>query len=392
MNKKVLLIDDDAHLLGALERNLRVGYQVTTATSGALGLQKMAADGPFAVVVADMQMPEMDGIQLLREIQKRHPETVRMMLTGNADQDTAIEAVNQGHIFQFLTKPCRHQTLTTALQAGLRQYALITAERDLLEKTLNGSIKILMDILALADPVAFGRGKILQQYVRAYLNHQTMPDCWEFEMAAMLSPLGRITIPGSLLEKARQGRELTAEEQAALEAMPKNTSDLVANIPRLEGVARILCYQAKHFDGSGPPRYPVAGEDIPTGARILKVLNDLLDLEDLKLTKAEALSQMQQRPGWYDPRVLDLVFSCFAVALPADSVKTQGQATTVRELQPGQLVLADIVTECGKTLVLARSRITPVLLHRLANFSRCYTVREPVYVEPQAAPTDPAKV
>ena len=74
MNKKVLLIDDDAHLLGALERNLRVGYQVTTATSGALGLQKMAADGPFAVVVADMQMPEMDGIQLLREIQRLKSE------------------------------------------------------------------------------------------------------------------------------------------------------------------------------------------------------------------------------------------------------------------------------------------------------------------------------
>jgi len=76
---------------------------------------------------------------------------------------------------------------------------------------------------------------------------------------------------------------------------------LLANIPRLEAVARIVLYQHKHYDGSGLPADAIRGEDIPIGARILKVLMDLLELEAQKMPKAAALALMQQRQGWYDP-------------------------------------------------------------------------------------------
>jgi len=143
MNEKILFVDDDTNLLAAMERNLRLKFHLETAASGEAGLAKMAAEGPFAVIVADMQMPGMNGVQLLSEAQKRHPDTVRLMLTGNADQLTAAEAVNIGHVFQFLTKPCPAETVGLALQAGLKQYQLITAERELLEKTLNGCVKVI---------------------------------------------------------------------------------------------------------------------------------------------------------------------------------------------------------------------------------------------------------
>ena len=202
MIEKILFIDDDTNLLAAVERNLRLKFNLVTAPGGEAGLAKMAADGPFAVVVADMQMPGMNGVQLLTEVRKRRPETVRLMLTGNADQHTAVEAVNQGHVFQFLTKPCPTEMLALALQAGLKQYRLITAERELLEKTLNGSIKVLADVLSLIDPLSFGRGEALCGYMRAYVSSLNFENSWEFEMAAMLSQTGMVTIPPSLKNPA----------------------------------------------------------------------------------------------------------------------------------------------------------------------------------------------
>lgn len=383
MSEKILFIDDDTNLLAAVERNLRQKFNLVTAAGGEAGLAKMAGEGPFAVVVADMQMPGMNGVQLLTEVQKRYPETVRLMLTGNADQHTAVEAVNRGHVFQFLTKPCPTEMLTLALQAGLRQYRLITAERELLEKTLNGSIKVLADVLSLIDPLAFGRGEALCGYMRAYVNSLNFENSWEFEMAAMLSQIGTVTIPPALLEKSRAGQELTQVEQDVLARVPKTGADLLANIPRLESVARIVLYQQKHYDGSSFPANVVHGEDIPIGARILKVLIDLLELEAQKLSKDAALKLMQQRMGWYDPRVLDATFACFDIYLPDISAKSLGQPIAVKDLRVGQVVLADIQTESGKTLVMARSHITPVLLVRLANFAKFSPIQEPIYIEPQ---------
>jgi response regulator RpfG family c-di-GMP phosphodiesterase len=386
MSEKILFIDNDPNLLAAMERNLRLRFHLVTAPGGEAALAKLAGEGPFAVVVADMQMPGMNGVQLLAEVQKQYPETVRLMLTGNADQQTAIEAVNRGHVFQFLTKPCPMEMLTLALQAGLKQYRLVTAERELLEKTLNGSVKVLADVLSLVDPLSFGRGEMLCSYMRAYVNSLTLANLWEFEMAAMLSQIGTVTLPPALLEKSRTGQTLTKVEQDMIARVPKAGADLIANIPRLESVARIVLYQQKHYDGSGFPANVVRGEDIPIGARILKVLMDLLELEAQKLPKDAALKLMQQRMGWYDPRVLDATFACFDIYLPESSVKSQGQPVALKDLQAGQIVLADIQTQSGKILVMARSRLTPVLLARLANFAKISPLQEPIYIESQ----DPA--
>jgi len=383
MSEKILFVDDDINLLAAVERNLRLRFKLVTAAGAEAALAKMAAEGPFAVLVADMQMPGMNGVQLLTEVQKRFPETVRLMLTGNADQHTAVEAVNKGHVFQFLTKPCPMDMLTLALQAGLKQYRLITAERELLEKTLNGSVKMLADVLSLVDPLSFGRGEMLCSYMRAYVSSLTLANSWEFEIAAMLSQIGSVTVPPAVLEKSRAGQELTKVEQDILARVPKAGADLLANIPRLETVARIVLYQQKHYDGSGFPANVVHGEDIPIGARILKVLIDLLELEAQKIPRDEALQLMQQRMGWYDPRVLDATFACFDIYLPDISAKSQGQPVAVKDLQVGQVVLTDICTVSGKTVIMARSRITQVLLARLNNFAKFSPIEEPVYIEPQ---------
>ena len=157
MTEKVLCVDDEPRVLRAYERTLDEQFDIEIAVGGEEALEAISQQGPYAVVVADMRMPGMNGVELLAEVRQRAPDTVRMMLTGNADQQTALEAVNQGHIFRFMTKPCPPDHLRQAFEAAAEQHRLVNAERVLLEQTLRGSINTLTDILAMINPAAFGR-------------------------------------------------------------------------------------------------------------------------------------------------------------------------------------------------------------------------------------------
>src|ERR1051325_4018762 len=101
MNRKILCVDDEPNVLEAYPRNLRRKFAIDIACGGAAALERMAKEGPYAVVVADMQMPGMNGVEFLCQAQQRAPDTVRLMLTGHGDQKTAVEAMNRGHVFQL---------------------------------------------------------------------------------------------------------------------------------------------------------------------------------------------------------------------------------------------------------------------------------------------------
>lgn len=138
MEEKILFVDDEPFVLEGFQRLLRKTFQIETSVSGAEALRKLKGNGPYAVVVCDMRMPEMDGAQLLSKIRIDFPKTVRIMLTGNSDQETAVRAVNEGQIFRFLTKPCDEGTLTGTLNAALIQYRLASFKEELLEKAREG--------------------------------------------------------------------------------------------------------------------------------------------------------------------------------------------------------------------------------------------------------------
>jgi len=157
-NETILFVDDEVNVLQSMKRQLRKRFTVLTSESGADALALLKKQGPVAVIVSDMRMPEMDGIQLLSQVKALYPDTVRIMLTGNADQQTAIEAVNTGQIFRFLTKPCAMSVLVSSLALALRQYRLIIAEQQLLNETLKGSIKVLSELLSIANSEAFSSG------------------------------------------------------------------------------------------------------------------------------------------------------------------------------------------------------------------------------------------
>jgi len=114
-NAKILFVDDDPNILAAMQRNLRKRFTLDTVTGPDEALHTLKTKGPYAVIVADMSMPIMNGAELLEEVRLSSPDTVRIMLTGNADQRTATEAVNRGNVFRFLSKPCAPETIIAVL-------------------------------------------------------------------------------------------------------------------------------------------------------------------------------------------------------------------------------------------------------------------------------------
>lgn len=381
MNARILCVDDDRSVLEGYQRTLRKQFTIEIALGGEAGLQAIQTRGPFAVVVADMQMPGMNGIEFLGRVKEIAPGSVRFMLTGNADQATAVKAVNEGHVFQFLTKPCPADMFARALENGVAQYHLLSAERELLENTLRGSVNLLSDVLSIWDPSSFGQGQRLRELMRHISESWRGAPTWELELGAMLSPVGYATVPPAVLEKYRAGQELSDAEREALRQAPDLGSSLISNIPRLENVARIVRYQDKHFDGSGFPADDVAGRSIPIGARILKVLIDMLHLEGRGMGRAEALLQMQSREGVYDPMVLNAAVARFE-APPTREDGTDAAVLTIafHALAPGQTLARRVETTDGQVVAGSGMLVTPVLLERLRNFHRSVGIREPLLI------------
>jgi signal transduction histidine kinase len=133
---RLLCVDDEPNVLAGLKNVLRRHFDVTTATSGAEGLDVLVERGPFTVVLSDFAMPGMTGAEFLAQVRHAAPDTVRLLLTGQATLDDTIAAVNDGNIFRFLKKPCSPPDLIRALEDAVEQARLITADQRLVERKL----------------------------------------------------------------------------------------------------------------------------------------------------------------------------------------------------------------------------------------------------------------
>jgi response regulator RpfG family c-di-GMP phosphodiesterase len=369
-------VDDEPLVLEALRRQLRTRFDVTVANEPWEAMELVASKGPYAVVVSDLRMPGMDGVTLLSRIRGLSPDTVRVLLTGNADLEAAIGAVNEGNIFRFLSKPCPTATLVRALELSIEQHRLITAERVLLEQTLRGSLKTLTEIVALVNPIAFGRALRTRKLIGELAGFEKVLDPWQAEIAAMLAQIGWVTLPSETTRKLYHGETLSASEQAIVDTLPALTEQLLGNIPRLEPVREILRYRDKHYDGQGLPEEKTAGHAIPWGARALKAVSDFDVLESQGYSVQVALDTMRARTGWYDP------------ALLAGIAELQGdkpRAATVMELplhavQSGMVFAQDVKTRSGLLLIARGQEVTPSLVERIKNLALNSKINDPVLV------------
>ncbi len=372
MSEGILCVDDDANILEGYKRHLRKEFKLETAVGPEQGLQIVAERGPFAVVVSDLQMPGMNGIQFLARVREQTPDTIRILLTGNADLQTSIDAINQGQIFRFLTKPCTPDALANTLNAGLAQYRLITAEHELLEHTLSGSIRVLCEVLSLVNPEAFGRSSRITRYVEEIAANLHVSEPWAIKTAAMLSQIGCVILPEAVLKKVYRGDALAPEESQLFNQHPFVAFDLVAKIPRMTNVAQIIKDQDKYYEGVGMSGDHQKGDEIPIEARVLKVALDFDALESAGKTKMEAFDQLEQRRGYYDPRVIKALKATFV-----KEIHYEMRTIVVEDLREGMILSEDIKSNTEVLVASKGQAVTQSMIMRLQNFSG---IRQPFTV------------
>ena len=379
MNGKILFVDDEPEALAAFQRILHRDFALNTALSGEAAISEVIQNGPYDVVVSDMRMPGMDGIQVLSQVREISPQTVRVMLTGHADLESAINAVNEGAVFRFLTKPCPADVLKKTLTACLMQYRLVTAEKELLENTLMGAIKVLTDVLSLANPAAFGRSLRINHYVKHMVRELRLEVPWKYEAAAMLSQLGCITLEPELLE-AYTSQTLTPEEQVHFNMHPSVGRDLLINIPRLEGIAWIVGQQ---FGAAAEASK--AADSLQTGAQILQVAVAFDRLKTLGRSQDDAIGELQASRK-FDSQIVGTLET-----LPATISDTSPEAVEISRLQAGMIVAEDIRSNIGFLLAGKGQEINHPLIVRLSNFRRRQLIKDQVLVFLRKDPGKPER-
>ena len=367
MTAPIVIVDDDANLLAGLRRHFRKEFSITTFTDPAEALKADELKNA-SVVLADMRMPGMDGIAFLKKVAKIDGTIQRMMLTGDADQATAVEALNSGGVSKFFNKPCTPENLIQGLKMGVRQHQLENAERELLEKTLSGSVRVLVDILSMTQPDAFGMASRLRKLVRAVLPATEIKPTWAVDMAAMLLPLGWVSIPPQVQAKYVAGELLNPQELEMVSNIPASGADLVDRIPRLSPVADIIRHSAVEFDKSR--------EGTPAAAHLLHILVDLDRITKGRAPDANHVMRLKNRGGIYDQTLLRQIEGHL---IPDD----QAAAVTAREyivsdLIPGLELLEDLKTEDGKLILASGRELTDVIISRVKNFARMSKVRQPI--------------
>jgi len=349
MADKILCVDDELNILLSLQRQLRKQFHLESALGPEKALAMIGRDGPYAVVVSDLQMPGMNGLELLAKVREVSPDTVRIMLTGQADLETAIAAVNQGNIFRFLT--------------------------NLLEDTLRASVKVLTDVLSLVHPAAFSRATRIHRYVRHMAGEMKLHDAWQFEVAALLSQVGCITLEPGALDRIYTGDEISDEEERMFAAHPVAGGELLAHIPRLEAAAAMIANQNLPYGQAAQVQARAPRETVETGAHLLRAAMDFDRLIVRNRSVEDALAQMRLRARDYDPACLQ--------ALAAYVAPECGMAVRVLkpgELRPGMVVDQDVRSKTGLLLLAKGQEVTLSVLGRLRAFAAKVGIAEPVRV------------
>jgi CheY-like chemotaxis protein len=351
MNKealpRILCVDDEPRVVDSLAVQLRREYQVLTANDGQTALRIIKEGGAPAVVVSDMRMPGMDGATLLRHIRLQYPDTTRILLTG------------EGQIFRFLTKPCTTDNLRAAIDAGVTQHRVVTAERVLLQETLIGCIKALVDVLAITNPVAFGHASRVKRLATDVAKAVGIGGFWQLEAAAMLSQIGYISLPVELVEKLYYGKRLTPEERVLAGAAPQVAQKLLGHIPRLEPVLTIL-------DAIRRPDLDMAEGPIKQGAAILSMVTEY----DVGVVQGQsvpvAIQALRSRAGRYDAKLINALESLVG---EVDAPREISEVT-IGNLKASMVLMDDLYTQAGSLLVPKGFEVTETFLERTRNFGQ----------------------
>jgi CheY-like chemotaxis protein len=378
VTEQVLFVDDEPHLLDAIQRSLRKRLSLHTASSGAEALGLLRAKGPFALVIADMRMPEMNGVQFLSRVREESPESVRMILSGQADLEATVAAINSGRIFRFLNKPCSPDQLMVAIEDGFEQFRLQRVEKLLLEETVAGAVKMLIDILGLVSPAATSRAARLQRYVNAMVAGLHLADNWQWPLAALMSQIGCVTLPKDLMSKAEAGQVLAVHEKLLYEAHPDVAGRLLSTIPRFEDVAYIVAAQDRAATIGKSANWRDC--DVRTvGHALLHAAHEFDQLVSGGVSPKAAVERLRA----VDHGIPEAMANAL-LTIPLSTQPWAARQVMIKDLAPGMVFDEDLVSSKGLRIVPEGHEVTRSLIAKLTSFNNGVGVVEPFRVRIQS--------
>jgi CheY-like chemotaxis protein len=356
---RVLCVDDDAFLLNILTRTIGVDYEVLTSSSGAEALQLIENSEPIQIVVSDHRMPGLSGAQFLQAVREKYPLIVRVLLTGETDLAEAVAAMNQAGLFRFLLKPGTRPVLLDTLRAAVAQYQLQVAERELLQKTLIGTMRALSDVLAIANPIAFGHVSRIQELALGVAKQLKLPEQWPLEFASLAAQLGHIALPERTLRRLYAGESLSPEEAAQVAHSAVVAEGILKRIPRLGPVIDILSNLATGRKGNASR----ASESI--GAEILRVVSAYEAVERTTASRDTAVHRLRAQSGRFDPEVLKALTELLGLEVAGD----ESIEVPIGRVRVDMIVAEDLYTRNGVLLVPKGYRVSESFVARLENFN-----------------------
>ncbi len=394
----LLFVDDEQSILASLKRLFRpLGYTIHIANGGAEALSILEKE-PVDVVVSDMRMPEMDGAQFLQQVASRWPNTVRILLTGYADINSTVAALNQGGIWKYVSKPWNDDDLKQNVHNALERKFLLEEKRRLeqltqkqndelrelnsgleakvaartgelqqmmsqldltheeLKKSYSQSVKVFANLIEMREQMGRGHARrVAETAHRMAINlGMNAAEVQNVMFAALLHDIGKIGLPDKLLAKPFQ--ELSPTERLSVVKHPVLGQAVLMALVPLQEAARYIRSHHEQFDGHGFPD-GLSADKIPLGARILAVANDFDALQigtltTRRVTPKEALDFIvKQRGKRYDPKVVDAFTSGTAAEVMAEAPRVQGTKTSTKDLRPGMTLTNDLMTKEGVLLL-----------------------------------------
>ncbi len=374
---RVLLVDDEPQLLEGLRRQLRKRFEIEIAVGPLEAIEKISSSSPFAVVVSDMRMPIMSGVELLDRCKEITPDSTRIMLTGNSDQTTVVEAINRGSVFRFLNKPCDSVDLARAIDEGIAHHRLKTLERDVMVRTVSGSIGLLTDLIGLLQPMLARRSNRIRTLVVQLIEKIPSKNDWEIRIASNLCEIGCMAIDPEIIGKISNSVTLARDEQAEFRRHAEIGKKLIAKIPRLEGVAEMVGNQFSSFESI--QRSTERELELAMGSNILKIASDFEQARTGARSVQDSIKAITAMSKSYSP----VVYSAFLEVMKRTE---EIRMLKVTELENGMIIEEDIHSMRGDLLVAKGQTVVCSLRERLLMFAQSsQQVREPFRVRCQTS-------
>ncbi|HIA03383.1 MAG TPA: response regulator [Myxococcales bacterium] len=374
----ILIVDDSRSVVATLKALLApLGHKILVARDGTDGLKIARTQHPDMMLL-DVMMPGLSGYEVCKEL-RADPETRDLpivMVTALQDHESRIAGLKAG-ADDFLSKPIDRVELRTRVRATLKadRYRRQLEQRQIHMATLQGSVAVMRDILSMVDPAVFGQAQRMERMARYLGEALGYSPIWELEVAALLCQVGCVTLPEDVRAFSDQPERLNPRELKLVEHVPDVSASLLKHIPGFEPIAEIVAWQDKRFDGTGHPPVAVVGTDIPLGARIIRLVRDVLNMEDAGLTRRAALKRCENMPGHHDPVVLAAAIEHFARIVIVEKLVSFGG------LETGMITRSAIHDKSGRMMVAAGLEITPPLLAGLENVHFRVGLKEPFEVK-----------